>query len=251
MEYDDKNGVMFCRTCRKFPALADRSSPLFTGTTNFRVDPLKYHQRSWEHVACQQRFESQSKEHARTVLHETTIGKALVGIDETQKRLRCLFNTAYAVGKRGKPFSDFEYICELQVKNGLDLGENYLKDNACQRFISSAATILQQDIKTVVSRNRFVSVLADGSTDSVILEQELVYLRYIDLDCRPITRLIDIVPLESKVASLLSRSVASRMGRILKVEEFGDIRRLNTEPVKIVLQNGAEPTVANLGHLCK
>jgi hypothetical protein len=25
----------------------------------------------------------------------------------------------------GKPFSDYELICEIQVKNGLDLGENY------------------------------------------------------------------------------------------------------------------------------
>jgi len=33
--------------------------------------------------------------------------------------------------KKGKPFSDFEYICELQIKNGLDLGENYLNDHAC------------------------------------------------------------------------------------------------------------------------
>jgi hypothetical protein len=25
----------------------------------------------------------------------------------------------------GKPFSDYELICEIQVKNGPDLGENY------------------------------------------------------------------------------------------------------------------------------
>jgi hypothetical protein len=28
------------------------------------------------------------------------------------------------VVKAGKPFSDYELICEIQVKNGLDLGEN-------------------------------------------------------------------------------------------------------------------------------
>jgi hypothetical protein len=36
-----------------------------------------------------------------------------------------LFNTAYGVVKAGKPFSDYELICEIQVKNGLDLGEKY------------------------------------------------------------------------------------------------------------------------------
>ena len=54
-----------------------------------------------------------------------------------------------------------------------------------------------------------------------------------------------IVVVKSKVASLLSRSVASRMGLILKVEKFeevfGDIARFNAEPVKIMLQDGAEP----------
>ena len=44
---------------------------------------------------------------------------------------------------------------------------------------------------------------------------------------------------------LLSRSVASRVGFILKVDEiektFVDIECVNTEPVRIVLRGGAEP----------
>ena len=44
--------------------------------------------------------------------------------------------------------------------------------------------------------NRFASVLADSSTDSAILDKELVYLWHIDLDCWPITQLIETVPLE-------------------------------------------------------
>jgi hypothetical protein len=45
-----------------------------------------------------------------------------------------LFNTAYGVVKAGKPFSDYELICEIQVKNGLDLGENYRNINGCKTF---------------------------------------------------------------------------------------------------------------------
>jgi hypothetical protein len=40
-----------------------------------------------------------------------------------------MFNTAYGVVKAGKPFSDYELICEIQVRNGLDLGENYRNIN--------------------------------------------------------------------------------------------------------------------------
>jgi hypothetical protein len=47
-------------------------------------------------------------------------------LDESQrKRLESLFNTAYGVVKAGKPFSDYELICEIQVKNGLDLGGKF------------------------------------------------------------------------------------------------------------------------------
>ena len=53
-----------------------------------------------------------------------------------RKRLESLFNTAYGVVKAGKPFSDYELICEMliQVKNGLDLGENYRNINGCKNF---------------------------------------------------------------------------------------------------------------------
>jgi hypothetical protein len=52
----------------------------------------------------------------------------------SRKRLESLFNTAYSVVKAVKPFSDYELICEIQVKNGLDLGENYRNINGCKTF---------------------------------------------------------------------------------------------------------------------
>ena len=45
-----------------------------------------------------------------------------------------------SVVKAGKPFSDYELICEIQVKNGLDLGENYI--NGCKTFAASIAQTL-------------------------------------------------------------------------------------------------------------
>ena len=39
-----------------------------------------------------------------------------------------LFNTAYYIAKNERPFSDFNQLCTLQVKNGVTLGETYLND---------------------------------------------------------------------------------------------------------------------------
>jgi hypothetical protein len=50
-----------------------------------------------------------------------------------------MLNTPYGVVKAGKPFSDYELICEIQVKNGLDLGENYRNINGCKNFAASIA----------------------------------------------------------------------------------------------------------------
>ena len=59
---DEEKGVMFNQTCREFPSLADKSSLLFSGTSNFRVDPLKSHQRLREHKACGMQMQHESKE---------------------------------------------------------------------------------------------------------------------------------------------------------------------------------------------
>ena len=80
---------------------------------------------------------------------DTPIGQSLLKLDESQrKRLESLFNTAYNVVKAGKPFSDYELICEIQVKNGLDLGENYRNINGCKTFAASIAqTLVDQQVK--------------------------------------------------------------------------------------------------------
>ena len=80
---------------------------------------------------------------------DTPIGQSLLKLDESQrKRLESLFNTAYGVVKAGKPFSDYELICEIQVKNGLDLGENYRNINGCKTFAAPIAqTLVDKQVK--------------------------------------------------------------------------------------------------------
>ena len=59
-----------------------------------------------------------------------------------------MFNTDYGVVKAGKPFSDYELICEIQVKNGLDLVENYRNINGCKTFAASIAqTLVDKQVK--------------------------------------------------------------------------------------------------------
>ena len=53
-----------------------------------------------------------------------------------------------SVVKAGKSFSDYELIWEIQVKNGLDLGENYRNINGCKTFAASIAqTLVDKQVK--------------------------------------------------------------------------------------------------------
>ena len=118
-------------------------------------------------------------------------------------RLGSLMNTAYYVAKSGLSFLKYTEICELQIKNGLDLGENYLTDVACTRLISSIADDTKSDLKFDVANARFLAVLSDGSTDAGILEEEAVYLRYVKNGIPLIFKAIEDVLISLKEANNL------------------------------------------------
>ena len=62
-------------------------------------------------------------------------------------------------------FLKYEQLCQLQQLNGLFLGNNYISNNACKRFIAHIASDIKNDLREAVGVARFVSVLSDGSTD--------------------------------------------------------------------------------------
>ena len=50
--------------------------------------------------------------------------KILTAFSETEKSsLITLFRNAFAVLKRGKPWTDYEFLCELDIVKGLDVAK--------------------------------------------------------------------------------------------------------------------------------
>jgi hypothetical protein len=69
----------------------------------------------------------------------------LTDIRGTKRRFNRSWLEKYQQGLKifvGGPFSEYELICEIQVKNGLDLGENYRNINGCKTFAASIAKTL-------------------------------------------------------------------------------------------------------------
>ena len=112
-------------------------------------------------------------------------------------RMGMLFNTAFYVASEGLAFKKFPGLLDLQEKNGLDIGAQYRTDKKCKEFVSSMASVERERISDEVHNARFMCVLANGSTDKSITEQETVYVRYVGPNGRPTTQFADIVALES------------------------------------------------------
>lgn len=97
-------------------------------------------------------------------------------------RLTHLFRTAHAVVINNMPYTHFSWICQLDQKKGLDIGKTYLNDKSFRVFVEAVAMSVRESIRTEIESSRFVSILCDGSMDSSIIDNEIVYLRYITTD---------------------------------------------------------------------
>ena len=122
-------------------------------------------------------------------------------------KYQAFFNTAYLIAKRNFSFRDFEFLLKLQNKNGLQLGENYQNIQGAKTFIESIAHELRQHTINSLQKCRFFSLMADGSTDRSVAEQESVFVRYV-VGGEPVSKFIALQKVkDAKAAGVLDAIV--------------------------------------------
>ena len=110
---------------------------------------IKGHDQSRRHAKC---VEAQK---AREALTSTPICLGLRNLNAmTEEKLVKLFNTAYYIAKNERPFSDFNQLCMLQVKNGVTLGETYLNDKRCREFFEAIAEIMELEARDEMNNSQ-------------------------------------------------------------------------------------------------
>ncbi|XP_072015069.1 zinc finger protein 862-like [Amphiura filiformis] len=198
LKNDDEKRIMHCAWCREFPKLADHSSPLFKGTGPGAEKPSDYRKSGLV-------THDSSANHKRVAGKKAAVdnpGKQPMDIHlqhmstEESNRIRILMNTAHFTAKEDLAMKKFPKLCTLQEKNGLKIGDNWRNDKACRKFIDAVADESRQDIKDEINDAQFICILADGTTDRGVIEQENVYVRYADKDNTPKTTMVDCVALE-------------------------------------------------------
>ena len=161
---------MFCTVCREF--YTGETNVFITGTYNLRVCTLPKHAKTDGHQQCL------GAKHARERPEEAPL-PSLWSTQKVSDKLRSLFNSAYCTAIRGWSFNDFFTLCQLQIKNGVDIGNNYHNGPGVKSMVQSIAHVISQKTVNALKQSRFFSIKADGSTDNSTSEQESVYVRYV------------------------------------------------------------------------
>ena len=56
---------------------------------------------------------------------------------------------------------------------------------------------MEPELSSLIDINRFISVLSDGSTDTGVTEEEMIYWRLLDKELKASTKFVDIILLEN------------------------------------------------------
>lgn len=238
---DDNTGLLHCHVCRMFPQTADTTSALYIGRSEdslLRKDTLTAHQLSSKHVSCVSKFEYKQKPTKQGPIEKSLAKVEMHEIDRYKK----LFNTAYAVIKHNRPYTDYTFLCEVQKKNGTDLGNDHLSRDACVVFQNSISNVILDETKTNLKNVRYFSIMSDSSTDSSVIDQEGILIRYVHPETfEPLTTIASVEHLENSRAD----GVVDAIKRgLLKCDI--DIDKLSDQKAKLVCVN-LDGAAVNLG----
>ena len=142
-----------------------------------RTNALVYHEESTKHKLCMK---------TQTFTKNTSAIKPIKqALQQMEMQFEhCMinaFHVAYYIAKNEKPYTDFPDLIALNVRTGSKMPLWYKSDIACNRYIYDIYHEQIDQLITKFCEAHFFSVMIYGSTDSLNIENELVYVRYPDM----------------------------------------------------------------------
>ena len=176
---------MYCGICSKHPTIATKESEFSKKslTNNFKNETLKKHEASKNHQKCV------TAEKAINNPKSTEMYKCCKQLyDQEEEKVEKKFKTAFYISALERPLDDYESLCTLQKLNGVELGETYLTRSACTDFIDHISSVMKDNPADTLKACNFFSLMIDGSTDHGVIEEAIMYVRYLDKSVgRPLT----------------------------------------------------------------
>ena len=135
--YHEEKNTMHCEWCMDYAADSDKKSAFAAGCSSFRYDSIVAHQKSELHLKS---TEWQNAKKGST--DDSSAGKGLKMLHASvAHRLVHLFRNTHALVMNRRPFTDFVFLCTLDEKKGVDIGQTYRNDKQAvtfARFIAKA-----------------------------------------------------------------------------------------------------------------
>ncbi|ROI96431.1 Zinc finger protein 862 [Anabarilius grahami] len=104
------------------------------------------------------------------------------------------------------------------MNKGLAVGKTYRNANQAQVFMHYIAEVERRKVKEEISANKFISIMADGSTDSSVMEEELVYTR-MSRAGKVKVQFVGIQALKKADAACITDAICSQMSAVSGGEE--------------------------------
>ena len=129
---------------------------------------------------------------------QSPIEKGLQNMDEkTLQNMDKLFQTAFYLAWKVRPFTDFPDLLDLITLNGPG-------DKAAKEFTTNIAGVHQDNLQKQLHNSDYFSVFCDGTTDRSESEKELVMVRVI-ADFYPVVKYLKLVePANTKADGILA-----------------------------------------------
>ena len=163
---------MYCTYCIEAGVKPEKSN-FVKGCTNIKFESIKSHQSSNFHLySTNKHLHDQNPKGAPALRAHLDLNKSVTD------KLKVLFCTVHALNIKARPLTDHKYITEMDVKKELEIpGDRYKSIHFCKEFMQVIADVEMEKIKERFNQSKFVAVIVDGSMDSSIVDNEIVFIQ--------------------------------------------------------------------------
>ena len=117
------------------------------------------------------------------IYRSTPLERALATASQKQTARVCkLFEVAYMLAKEKIPITKYPAMLELEKRQGVSLNTASATEHKCRDFTIVIGEPMMDSVLDTLRKSRYLAVLMDSSTDSSIVEEELIYVMLISAD---------------------------------------------------------------------
>ena len=197
LRIDSSKTILTCDVCIKWKSKLSTSNAFITGSRNLKSSAVNEHaQRKLHKQALQLEEQDQARaenRRARVIQEKPPSDSGILQAinnmgrlsEEENKGLKKLFDIAYLIAFKARPYSDFSDLVELEKLHGVTFLQScaYENDMACKLFVHYASkSLYEKELKDKIKKANFITILADGATDAALIEKEVIYIIFVDPD---------------------------------------------------------------------